>query len=517
MAGTPIRRLRRRTGPPAPGAVGSGGRNIFRSALGSGITAVISLPLSLLSVTLVLNRVSLDEYGVWVTVSTLLALAGLADVGVSTQIVRKVAAAVGAKDRAAEQAAVNEGVTVLVAIAGAVVVVGAGAALAFPAFVQLPSTMSSGQVAALGLFVTGNLAATLVLTGRFAALRGFQRVDLIARGELVGSVAQFTVAVGGVYAGGGVWALAAGAAARLATASLVQSAALRRLRPAQRVRLQRLSWRSLRTYAGVSTALLVASAANLVDHQLDKVLLASIVSPVAAAAYQLGATLALQARALALLPISLLLAGTAELHNGDKLDRVRTVLTQVNGSVAAVGLGGVMVLAGPFVDVWLGESFDDVALAAAVLSLALLVNACTGPWYYFCLGRGWFRIPTWGAAANLLVNAVVSWTLIVQLGLIGALWGSVAGNLAGFAVLYLLLRRKDARAARMFPVLKPVVVLTLPGIAAQHYAGSLPPGWLPLLAAGVGWLAICLLLLKLARVLPPLGALRSLAVSRRSA
>lgn len=506
----------RRAGSSSADTVGSGSRNILRSALGSGISTLISLPLSLLSVTLVLRVVSLDEYGVWVTVSTLLALAGLADVGVSTQIVRKVAVAVGAKDREAEQAAVNEGVTVLVAISAAVVVLGAGAAFVFPTFLKLPSSMSSQDVVALGLFVTGNLAATLVLTGRFAALRGLQRVDLIAQGELVGSVSQFAVAVGGAYAGGGVWALAAGASARLAAASFVQSAALRRLRPGRHVRLQRLSWRALRTYAGVSTALLVASTANLIDHQLDKVLLASIVGPVAAASYQLGATLALQARALALLPISLLLAGTAELQSGDKLDRVRTVLANTNGSLAAVGLGGVMVLAEPFVAVWLGESYQDVALAATVLSLALLINACTGPWYYYSLGKGWFRLPTWGAAANLAVNAVVSWTLIVQVGLLGALWGSVAGNFAGFVVLYLLLRKKDAQAARLSPVLKPVICLMLPGIAAQHCAGLLPAGWLSLLAAGAGWLGLCLLILKLANVIPPISTVRAIMASKPS-
>ena len=486
----------------------------MRGALGSGITAIISLPLSLLTVTLVLRKVSLDEYGVWVTVSTLLALAGLADVGVSTQIVRKVAAAVGAKDRAAEQAAVNEGVTVLVAMAAAVLVLGAGAAVAAPAVLQIPPSMSTGDVTALGVFVACNLAATVVLTGRFAALRGFQRVDLIARGELAGSLSQFVIAVGGVYAGGGVWALAAGSAARLLVASVVQAAALRQLRPGQRVRLQRLTGRALRAYAGVSTALLVASAANIIDHQLDKVLLASIVGPAAAASYQLGATLALQARSLALLPISLLLAGTAELQSGDKLDRVRLVLASTNGSLAAVGLGGVMVLAEPFVDVWLGTSYDDVALAALILALALLINACTGPWYYFALGKGWFRIPTWSAAANLVVNAAVSWTAIIHLGLIGALWGSVAGNLAGFVVLHVLLKHRDPPAGRMSPVLKPVLFLVLPGVAAQHYAGQLPSGWLPLLAAGATWLLICLVTLKLGRVLPPRSTIQSLLALR---
>ena len=179
----------------------------------------------------VLGYVTFEQYGVWASISTFLALGSLADAGVSTQIVRKVAQAVGSRDRLAEEAAVREGVTVLAVIASGTLIVGLLCSALLPRVVGDVPGVTESQVIGLGAVVTVCVSLSLLLNGRYSVLKGLQRADLYAYGDLLGSLAQFMAMFAAFAAGLGLYALALGAVARLAVAAGAQQFSLRSLRP----------------------------------------------------------------------------------------------------------------------------------------------------------------------------------------------------------------------------------------------------------------------------------------------
>lgn len=467
------------------------------------ISTLLVVPISLLYVPFVLDRLELEVYGVWATVSALLLLSTLADGGVGTEISRRVAEASGRDDREAETRAVREGMTVLAFVGAAVAC--AGFVFSGPVtrvvFAELDAQRQA-EVRLLLLAVVLQLSVSLVLSAYFAVLLGLQRTDFGAYGALVGQLLTVTVGGAGLVAGYGLAALYAGNLAGALFGWTILYFGVRRCRPQLRLRFSRVSPKRAASYFGLSAVVVLANLSNVVDFQLDKVLLSRYAGSAAAGSYQIGTSLAIQARSVALIPIGFLMAGTAALYATDrpKLARLEHLLGTGTPALAALLLGGVIALSPAFVPLWLGASYATVTIATQLLALALLMNAWTAPWYYYAIGRGWYADIGISAAGNALVNGTASFLLTREFGLVGALVGSLLGN--GFGVLlfwFLLLRRE--RRPRLRQALRPALVLA-PLVAVVLALQATELNWAQFVGAGMLWLLVGGGLLLLTRVVP---------------
>jgi len=92
-------------------------RRFVRSAGFSVLAKVTAIAVNLLSVPLTYNYLGAERYGVWIALSSLIAILGFADLGVGNGVVNQVATAKGRDDGPAIQRACSAGTFVLGAIA----------------------------------------------------------------------------------------------------------------------------------------------------------------------------------------------------------------------------------------------------------------------------------------------------------------------------------------------------------------------------------------------------------------
>jgi O-antigen/teichoic acid export membrane protein len=428
---------------------GTSRTSLGRALRGSVARGALGLPLTLLVTPLILGHLSVGQYGVWATVSSLLAVGGLADAGIRTEITRRVAEARGRDDDEALRRAVREGVTLLVATATFVLVVVAAVSgvLVHTVFPRLPAGVSYSELRWLLVAVAALLSASLVLGGYFALLPGLQRSDVEDYAQVCGLLIGTMVSVGCLVAGVGIGSLLLGTATQTVVCALWEQRWLRRVMPESRLRLARMSRPVARGFLVLSGLALLTQVCDVVDFQVDKVVLSRYVSADAVGQFQLGTSLTLQLRAAALLPLAVLLAGTAELHGArrERLERLYELASRASVSCAALVLGGIVLLGPAVVHLWLGNGYADAGTAARLMGVAMYLNVVAAPWTYYALGRGWNRLPAASATANMVVNGVASFLLTTHIGFRGAVYGSMLGSVTGVACFWVLLHRAERR------------------------------------------------------------------------
>jgi O-antigen/teichoic acid export membrane protein len=130
--------------------------------------------------------------------------------------------------------------------------------------------------------------------------------------------------------------------------------------------------------------------------------------------------------------------------------RLYSLLGRAAFTAIAVVLGGVIAFGPAFVGLWVGGQYGMAGDAARLFGVAMVVNSCGAPLAYRAFGEGLHRLAALSSVTNIVVNGAVSFALAATIGFRGALYGSIAGNVLGIAVLLLLLRR-HVRVTDAFP------------------------------------------------------------------
>lgn len=471
----------------APPAIGTSRRTVLLVLRSGLVVAGLSALLNILVLPFVLQEVSIDVYGQWATLAAVVAVLQLVDAGISTDIARQVADAHGRGRPGEVQEVVQRGLTVLTMLGAFVVALAIIAAQ--PILSLLFPDIPGGQRTTIVAVYFGSvllLGVGLALSGYVAALGGLQRADYNAWGNLAGLLVGTVATVVAAGLGLGLWALFAGACGRSIVGWTVPLLGLRHIRPDLRFRFRRVGAREALSYFGAPSLLVLASASYFVQYQIDKFVLAHFRGADDAGLYQLALNFVLQGQALALIPLGVLLAATAELYGSDRerLNRVEHGASSMALCIAAVVFGGLIVVSDSFYRVWLGPGYEVSAYATQMLAAAALVGLVAAPWYYYMLGRGLYRYTLVGALSNLVVNLSCSVLLTPRLGITGALIGTLAGNTVALVASWLLLRRIERREW-ITPALRPytaVALVAAAAIVAQQFWA--PQSWGGLIFVG---------------------------------
>jgi O-antigen/teichoic acid export membrane protein len=445
--------------------VGTSARTVALALRSSAVRLVVEVPMILLVLPFILATVTTERYGLWATFASLLTLGGLIDAGIRVEVTRRVGAAHGTGDPAALQRAVGEGLTLLVGLA---VVIAVGGAALGP--VVLGLTFPDGAPVHLGALYGGVLALLClsVLSGvLFGVLRGLQRPDIEAYGAIAGLLTAGLSSVLLLVAGLGVWALYGAALLSYVVRVVVQYAGVRLLAPGLRLRPARLHRGGRRTTASLTGLALLTQVPEVVNAQWDKLVLSRYAGSENVAQYELGSSLGLQSRALALLPLLPLLAAMSELRERDPAgrDELFERLSRISASIGAVVLLGVAAFAPSFFLAWLGPGYADAAAVARLVALGMLVGLVAAPWVSYALAERWHDAPAASAVLLMAVNAVVTVVLVPRIGLLGAVCGSLAGNLVAVTLLLVVVRRRRRRHW-LGPAARPVLLVgALAGVA----------------------------------------------------
>lgn len=478
---------------PPPPVTGTSRRTVLFALRGAAGSAAVSYLVTIALIPFVLGRLGAPVYGAWITVSALLVVGVLADAGIRTEIVRRVASAHGAQDADGVAQAVHEGTALLAAVAAIFALAGAAAAPLVRAF-AFPSGVPGYSAVEIEWFIRATvavLAATLVTNGYFGVLKGVQRADIEAVGQMVAVPAGAAVAMAGVVAGWGLWALLLGTVVQLMVGIVWQTVGLRRVLPTLRPRLVRMSGFATRSYLALSGLVLVCQVSDIVDTQWDKFVLSRFVGSEAVTSFQVGTNIVIQGKALVAVLFVPLLAAMAEFRGRDesKLERFFDLLSRGGMVLGAVVLGGIFVFAPSFIALWLGPEVAPAGGAARLFVVAAAFSLFISPLAYRALSEDWHKLVAGTAAVNMVVNGALSFGLTLAIGFNGPLYGSIAGNVVGALVFLVLVRRRLGDRWRMPPLRAAAAGVALAAAAVLLGLDDVRSWW-TLAAAGVIWTAV---------------------------
>jgi O-antigen/teichoic acid export membrane protein len=423
------------------------------------------------TLTLLLRWLGTEAVGLWSLVSAFAAVGRLADLGISTAVVRFVAVArAEGGDRAP---VVAETATVAVAVLYAVVLAAGAAPLAWAvgALVDGPDGAAGAALvplACVSLWLAATSAA--VLGAVVGAGRADRKSVVVVAGGVV-QLAAVVVLVPRLGLEGAFLAQAAQGAATTAAGWLV----LRRSVPGVGPLPARFSAAELRRMLGYALPLQVGTLAMLGFEPAVRALLAAFGDLHAVGLYEVASRLVQQARLLVIAANQILLPAFAHLAETSSGEARRLYASALDATALCAPplLLAAAAAAWPLADIWVGPGSEAFPLYAAMLAAGWLASTLSAPAYFSALGTGRVSAAVAGhlstSAGAAGFGALFGWWA----GPAGVVAGAAAGLAAGAAVIVSLahprtgVRVRDAVSRRT--ALAAAACLPAAGASAAVY------------------------------------------------
>jgi O-antigen/teichoic acid export membrane protein len=468
---------------------------IVRNTLVSGLGSVAGVLAPLILTPLLIDRLGVEAYAVWVFATTLTLSAGylsLADLGAQQATVRFVADA----RRAGDVTGANEFFSTSFALfLGIALLIAPLIALSSPVIVDLfgvhpgitaHATMAFQIVAASLLFDLPSLAYRSMLEGaqHYVAVRSVDlvRVVLVSAGSLAAVLLGYgLVALALVYF---VAAALAFAASAVAVRLVVPGSALAR----RYVGRQHL--RKLMTFGGALFSLRIVS---VIYRQMDRVIIALVLGVALVTRYEIankiqaavGVVLAISSSAL--LPAAAFIrADTARLRELFLRGTCYTVAITVPVTLAAI------FFAEPLVTGWVGPEWQSAVGITRLFLVWMALSAFTTVGWSIFVALGRLRPIVLLNVAWVALNLGLSLWLVYPLGVAGVIWGTlISAAVLNAAYVVLFLKELGIGVGEW---VRRIVAPNVPGVCVEVAVGlallwwtDLPRGLLEALAAG----AVC--------------------------
>lgn len=409
-------------------------RERFRRASLSAATSAaakgIALVTTAVSVPLTLGYLGSERFGVWMTLSALIALLGFTDLGIGNSLLNSVAHAAGRDDRAMIRAHLSSGIAMLLTVA-------VGSGLVFAAiYGQIPWAQLFNVRSAAGIDEAGPAAAVLVVCFLLSMPAG--ALPQVRLGLQQGYVNSIFIGAGNI---GGlvfvIWAiqlrlglpwlvLAMVGAPLLAT--VINGFVLLARSPWLRPTIRDVDIAVARSLLRVGLLFLVLQLAVAVAFTSNTVIIAAIIGPSAVADYTVVSKLFMIPTLLVGFAIGPLWPAYREALSRGDADWVRRTFRRsiwlslsVAGviSVALVGLGL------PLIAAWVGSAVQPAfglvlavgvwtTLSAVGTAISMLLN-----------GAQVMRFQVITAILMATANILLSIALTSRIGISGVVWGSV--------------------------------------------------------------------------------------------
>lgn len=472
---------------------------IVRNTLVSGVGS-LSVLAPLILTPLLIDRLGVEGYAVWIFATTLTLSAGylsLADLGAQQAAVRFIADARSAGDLARANDFFS---TSFVLFLGIALVVAPVLAYASPAIVDLfgihegiaeHATLAFQIVAVSLLFDLPSLAYRSMLEGaqHYVAVR---TVDLLR----VLLVSAGTVAA--VLLGYGLVALALVSLATAALALLASAVAVKLVVPGSalaRRHVGRSHFRKLMTFGGALFSLRIVS---VIYRQMDRVIIALVLGVTLVTQYEIAnkiqsaVGLVLAISSAALLPAAAFIrTDTARLRELYLRGTCYTVALTAPVTLAA------MLFAQPLVTGWVGPEWESAVGITRLFLVWMLLSALSTVGWSILVALGHLKQIVLLNVAWVALNFGLSVWLVHPLGVAGVIWGTVISAAAlntAYTVLFLrelgIGVREWARRI-LAPNVPGAVALVTVGVALVWWTDA-PRGLLQALAAGAACTGISL-------------------------
>lgn len=406
-------------------------RRASLSAATSAAAKGIALVTTAVSVPLTIGYLGSERFGVWMTLSALIALLGFTDLGIGNSLLNSVAHAAGRDDRILIRANISSGIAMLLAVA-------VGSGFLFAAIYEyVPWGRMFNVESATALDEVGPAAAVLVACFLVAMPAGaFQQVRLGLQQGYVNSIFVGAGNIGGLALVvlaiqmrlGLPWLVLAMAGAPL-LATLANGFVLMARSPWLRPSLHGVSFAIARALLRVGLLFLVLQLAVAVAFTSNSLILAGMIGPAAVAEYAVVSKLFMIPTLLVGFALGPLWPAYREaLSRGDVQWVRRTFRRSIRLSLSVGGLvSAVLVVIGlPLIAVWVGTSSVQPSFALVLaLGIWTTVSAVGNAVAMLLNGAQVMRFQVVTAVFMATANILLSIALTFRIGVAGVVWGSV--------------------------------------------------------------------------------------------
>lgn len=415
----------------------------------------ISILTSLITVPLTLNYLGVERYGVWVTVSSMITMLGLADLGIGNGLLNAIAGASGRDDQAESARVVSSGFIALALIAAGIV------SFFLVLYPVIPWARVLNLQSAQATAEAGPVVAVLVITfvcGMPLSIvskvrRAYQEGFIDSLWGIAGSISGLLAVLVAVRMQAGLPALALS----MAGAPLLCVAAngvwlFYREYPWLRPRWTNASAGVARGLLSVGGYFFILQVAGAVAYQSDSIVLAQVMGPQYVAQYAVPMKIfMLVPSILGVAFISLWPAYTEALARGDHSWVWRTFLRSVKiAFVVSLPVSGILVIvAGPLLMAWVGPAIHPGRSLLLAAGTWAVVNAVSVAISMYFNGIGVLRFQAIVSVLMMFANVILSIALTNRLGVSGVLWGSVVAQVVFIllpSTIYLYRHRPTARS-----------------------------------------------------------------------
>ena len=451
--------------------------------------------LLLIATPIFVSYLGVERYGIWMLSNTFVNVGGVVVYGLTDATIKFVAQYRAAGDQAQLQRVVLFSLTMygLLGLGVASLTAVAAPFLARHVFhvgaENVELTIHALQIAGIALVLR-------LLESVFqSVLFGYERYDLAARITMVLNVLSFAINMILIVMGFGLLWLLATTTVLLAPAIAWKALVVKRRLLPSLVLAPCFDREVFSRMFGFGIWSWLQGIGNLFLHQVDRLLVASLLSTSALAYYAVGMQLAQQLHVLSSRAVSFTFPLASAVQESGDLDRLRRIYYKgsVFTVVVAVGLAApFFVLAEQILALWMGSEF--AAGSASVFRLQIVfftALATTIVPHFFLNGTGLVRLNTLFGLASGIVVALSGWVLIPLLGVEGAAWAKIANIPVALVSVGILHYRVlgDRRWYSVVGVLLPVF-LPLAIVYALAHVAPLPTTGLPALALAAA--AYCL-------------------------
>ncbi len=403
-------------------------RRAALTAAAAALAKMVAVGTALISIPLTLHYLGAERFGMWMTISSLVALLAFADFGIANGVLNVVAEAHGRDDGSAVRRAIASGLALLTAVALLLV---AGFAAAYP-FVHWPAVFNvrepqaqSEAGPALAAFVAC-YAATIPLVVIQRAQMGLQQGFLASVWQVVGSLCGLAAVLVAIHMQAGLmWLVLALAGAPLLAALLNALYFFAVARPELRPGTAFISRQDCRAVAGSGALFFVLQLAAAVAYSSDNFIIAQLLGAPAVADYAVPEKLfALLSMAVAIALGPLWPAYGEAIARGD-VAWVRATLKRSILLAALITAAGALVLllfGHMLIQAWVGSAVTvSTGLLAALAVWKTIETAGIALAMYMNATR-YLRMQVVIAVSTCVAAIALKLILVPLLGLAGVVW-----------------------------------------------------------------------------------------------
>jgi len=444
----PLLRLRPFDTGTVDGRVKERHRRITLSALTSVLAKIVSVSTALISVPLTLHYLGAERYGMWMTMSSLIAMLGFADLGMGNGVLTAVAHAYGNDDRDAIRRIVSSGLFVLTLIALVILIV-FGMCYNFVPWYRIFNV--NGSVArneaapALALFVL--CFALAVPTGIVQRVQmGLQRGFMASLWQCAGSALGLGGVLIAIHLEAGLpWLVLALVGAPLFASLLNSFLFFGKMAPDIAPRRSAISRRAVHRIASAGVFFLVLQIATSITYSSDNLLIAQYLGAETVTQY------AVPDKLFSLVPMIVLMfffplwpAYGEAIARGDAIWVRRTLRKSLKlAFLFSVSVCALLVAIAPWLIIhWVGRIVDPPLLLLSAFAMWRVIDSCAITIAMFLNGANLIRFQALIAIFFAIAALALKIYLVPRIGIAGILFStSIAWLIFAGLPLYIYVRR----------------------------------------------------------------------------